>query len=86
MYVGPILASKLPNKGNIDPTKFISRKFPNSFMFKSILEQEVCDQIINLKTTKSTIGVPIKCIKIAREHIQTANESIQPILNPRRCS
>ena len=61
--------SKLPNHNKGDSTKFIlNRSFPNSFLLRSILEQEVNDQIMNLKTlTKSTIGVPIKCIKLPRK-------------------
>ena len=50
--VGPNLASKLPLHNNSDPIKFINSSIPNSFIFRSILEHEVYDLLINLKSTK----------------------------------
>ena len=58
--VGPSLSSKLPNRDNVDPTKYIHRAFSNSFMFRSIPAYEVYDQIVNLNSSKSTIGTPVK--------------------------
>ena len=85
--VGPSLSSQLPNYDNINPTKYIHRAFSKSFMFRSIHDYEVFDLIINLKSSKSTIGTPVKCIKLACNHIYQAlgkvyNQSLEQGIVP----
>ncbi|CAH3178481.1 unnamed protein product, partial [Porites lobata] len=58
--VGPTLSAQLPNHINSNPTRYITRNFPNSFMFRYIHSHEVRDLITNLTTDKSCIGVPAK--------------------------
>ena len=67
--VGPNLLAQLPNRINSNPTRYITRNFPNSFMFRHIRSYEVHDLIANLRTDKSCIGVPAKCYKVAGDHI-----------------
>lgn len=50
--VVPSLSSKLPNRDNVDPTKYIHRAFSSSFMFRSIPAYGVYDQIVNLNSSK----------------------------------
>ena len=42
---------------------------PNSFIFRPIYEHEVHDIIGNLKNNKSTIGSPIRCVKLAHNYV-----------------
>ena len=67
--VGQNLADKLPFT-ETEPLTFIKQIFTNSFMFRGICE--VSDLIKNLKINKATIGVPIKCIKLANLSISEA--------------
>ena len=55
-----------------NPTRYITRDFPNSFMFRYIHLHEVRDLITNLTTDKSCIGVRAKCFKVAGDHIYEA--------------
>ena len=85
--VGPSLSSKLPNRDHVDPTKYIHRAFSNSFMFRSIPAYEVYDQIVNLNSSKSTIGTPVKCVKLACNYIYQAlvevyNQSLEQGIVP----
>ena len=41
-------------------------------MFRSIPAYEVYDQIVNLNSSKSTIGTPVKCVKLACNYIYQA--------------
>ena len=70
--VGPTLSAQLPNHINSNPTRYITRNFPNSFMFRYIHSHEVRDLITNVTTDKSCIGVPAKCFKVAGDHIYEA--------------
>ena len=70
--VGPTLSAQLPNHNNSNPTSYITRNFPNSFMFRHIHSYEVRDLIRNLRTNKSCIGVPSKCFKVAGDYIYEA--------------
>ena len=69
--VGQNLADKLPIT-ETEPSTFIKQTFTNSFMFRGICTFEVSDLIKNLKMNKATIGVPIKCIKLANLSISEA--------------
>ena len=80
--VGPSLSSKLPNRDNVDPTKYIHRAFSNSFMFRSIPAYEVYDQIVNLNSSKSTKGTPVKCVKLACNYIYQALAEVYTVINP----
>lgn len=73
--VGPNLAHQLPPTLP-DPTKFIKRSFTNSFMFRGICTQEVYDLINVLDVNKATTGIPVKCIKLAKENISEALASV----------
>ena len=73
--VGPNLAHQLPPPLT-DPTKFIKRSFTNSFMFRGICTQEVHDLINVLDVNKATIGIPVKCIKLAKGNISEALASV----------
>ena len=53
--VGPTLSAQLPNHINSNPTRYITRNFPNSFMIRYIHSHEVRDLITNLTTDKSCI-------------------------------
>ena len=70
--MGPTLSAQLPNHNNSNPTSYITRNFPNSFMFRHIHSYEVRDLIRNLRTNKSCIGVPSKCFKVAGDYIYEA--------------
>ena len=67
--VGPNLSDQLPKHDNPNPMKYIKSSFPNSFMIRSIHVHEVHNLIKRLKNQKSTIGVPIKCVKLACDYI-----------------
>ena len=41
-------------------------------MFRAIYTHEVHDEIMSLKTNKSSIGIPRTCIKLASEYIDEA--------------
>ena len=69
--VGQNLADKLPIT-ETESSTFIKQTFTNSFMFRGICTFEVSDLIENLKINKATIGVPIKCIKLANRSISEA--------------
>ena len=85
--VGPSLSAQLPNRINSNPIRYITRNFPNSFMFRYIHSYEVRDLISNLTANKSCIGVPVKCFKLAGDHIYEAmtevyNLSIEQGITP----
>ena len=69
--VGQNLADKLPIT-ETESSTFIKQTFTNSFMFRGICTFEVSDLIENLKINKATIGVLIKCIKLANRSISEA--------------
>ena len=70
--VGPKLACQLPSISNADPTKYINCTLQSSFMFSSVSAHEVHDLIQGLNKNKSTIAIPIKCIKLASDYISEA--------------
>ena len=76
--VGPNQAASIPSYDNADPTQYIKRSFRDSFMFQPISVHEVRDAIQALKTNKSYIDIPQKCIKLATDHI---SESITTVFN-----
>ena len=47
-------------------------------MFRAIYSYEVHDEIVNLKTNKSTIGIPRRCIQLAGDYI---NEALTIVFN-----
>ena len=56
-------------------------------MFRSIPAYEVYDQIVNLNSSKSTIGTPVKCVKLACNYIYQAlaevyNQSLEQGIVP----
>ena len=63
--VGPNLSDQLPKHDNPNPMKCIKSSFPNSFMFRSNHVHEEHNLIKSLRNQKLTIGVPIKCVKLA---------------------
>lgn len=67
--VSPNPSDQLPKQDNPNPMKYIKSSFPNSSMFRSNHVHEEHDLIKSLKNQKSTIGVPIKCVKLASEYI-----------------
>ena len=73
--VGRELADKLPIT-NENVNQYIKRSFRDSFTFRSILVHEVYDLIMGINLTKSTIGIPKKCIKLASSHISECLTSI----------
>ena len=73
--VGPNLADKIPNH-QTNPTSYITRPIPNSFVFRSILVHEVSDQIQNININKATIGIPSICVKLAGNHLSEALTTI----------
>ena len=70
--VGPKLACQLPSISNADPTKYINCTLQSSFIFRSVSAYEVHDLMQGLNKNKSTIGIPIKCIKLASDYISEA--------------
>ena len=60
--VGKVLVDKLPPT-DIDPLSHIDG-FPKNFMFRGVTTDEVFDEINSIKPKKSTIGIPLKCIKL----------------------
>ena len=70
--IGPNLAEKIQTQDNTDPIKYITHSLPNSFMFRAIHEHEVKDLIMALDLSKSTIGIPSRCIKLACNNISEA--------------
>ena len=73
--VGPNLADKIPNH-QTNPTSYITRPIPNSFVFRSILVHEVSGQIQNININKATIGIPSICVKLAGNHLSEALTTI----------
>ena len=73
--VGPNLADKIPNH-QTNPTSYITRPIPNSFVFRSILVHEVSDQIQNININKTAIGIPSICVKLAGNHLSEALTTI----------
>ena len=53
--VGTTPSDKFP-KSQSKPTKYIKKSFPNSFMFRSILENEVQEIINNVDAKKGTLS------------------------------
>ena len=72
IIVDPSLAAQISDYRYLNPTKYITRSFSNSFKFRAINVQEVKDLIQNLKINKASIGIPNKCIKLAAKHIGEA--------------
>lgn len=68
--IGNKLADQLPL--NTNPMSYIKQSFLNSFMFHAIHSQEVHDEIMSLKTNKSTIDIPRTCMKLAANYINEA--------------
>jgi hypothetical protein len=66
--LGNQLAESIPCH-NTTPVSYIKRSFQHSFMFRPIDSNEICDLIMNLKVTKSVIGLPQKIIKLACDYI-----------------
>ena len=60
--MGPHLPAQISDHRNLNPTRYITRSFGNSFMFRAINVQEVKDRTQNLKISKASIGIPNKCI------------------------
>ena len=88
--VGPNLSDQLPKHDNPNPMKYIKSSFPNSFMTRSIHVHEVHNLIKRLKNQKSTIGVPIKCVKLACDYIYQAIDrfhmtSRRPYFRAKQC-
>lgn len=69
--VGARLSESFPSN-ETDPTKYIEKSFLNSFMFRGVIVNEVQDIIYNLDAKKSTIGIPIYCIKLASDMISAS--------------
>ncbi|CAH3184673.1 unnamed protein product [Porites lobata] len=66
--VGPTLSAQLPNHINSNPTRYVTRNFPNSFMFRYIHSHEVRDLITNL-TTDNAFTTQIKKIQTKQNHV-----------------
>ena len=66
--IGPKLSVEPPADVD-DSLKYIKYNMLSSFVFRQICIQEVSDLINNLKVAKSTLGIPISCIKLANYHI-----------------
>ena len=75
--IGNKLADQLP-PNNTNPTSYIKQSFLNSFMFRAIHSHEVHDELMSLKTNKSSIDIPRTCIKLAADHI---NEALMIVFN-----
>ena len=67
--VGPDFAAQIPDCNDKNPVQFIRRSFKDSFMFRAICVHEVRHILHGLKTNKSSIDIPQKCIKLAADHI-----------------
>jgi hypothetical protein len=74
---GSNLANKLP-RSQLDPLQFINCSFPNSFVFNAVSSYEILDLINNLNTNTSSIGTPVRFIKLARNNI---SEALAEVIN-----
>ena len=75
------MATKI-EKSNENPTQYISSSSINSFVMENVTEAQVSNLFKNEDTSKSSIGIPNKLIKIAAEPLsvpftQIYNQSIE---------
>ena len=69
--VGKSLSQKLPTSAR-NPFSYIKQTYLNSFVFRGILIHEVQDIIMGLDLNKSSIGVPLRCVKLSCPFISEA--------------
>ena len=65
------LSQNLPTSAR-NPTNYIKQTYLNSFVFRGILIHEVQDIIMGLDLNKSSIGVPLRCVKLSCPFIYEA--------------
>ena len=62
--IGKSLSQNLPTSAR-NPTNYIKQTYLNSFVFRGILIREVQDIIMGLDLNKSSIRVPLRCVKLS---------------------
>ena len=69
--VGNNLSQNLPTSAR-NPTNYIKHTYSNSSVFRGILIHKVQDIIMGLDPNKSSIGVPLRCVKLSCPFIREA--------------